>query len=66
MKIKILKDVMLDLDGEYKIYKPSNKIYTIKDSVAKERNYVERYMNFPQYIEIVEIHTKEVKKKLEE
>lgn len=55
MKIKVLKSVVLDVEGKQKTYSPSNKIIEISDELAKENNYVERYEKYPKHIQIVEL-----------
>ena len=55
MEIKILKPVILDIEGKQKVYSPSEKIISIADSLAKEKNYVERYQKYPQHIEIISL-----------
>lgn len=55
MEIKILKPVTLDIEGKQKVYSPSEKIISIADSLAKEKNYVERYQKYPQHIEIISL-----------
>lgn len=55
MEIKILRPVILDIEGKQKIYSPSEKIISIADSLAKEKNYVERYQKYPQHIEIISL-----------
>lgn len=66
MKIKILKPVLLDIEGVQKLFEPSNKVITIDDELAKERNYVERYEKYSDYIEIVEGVKEEPKEEVEE
>ena len=53
MEIKILKPVILDIEGKQKVYSPSEKIISIAESLVKEKNYVERYQKYPQHIEII-------------
>ena len=55
MEIKILKPVILDIEGKQKVYSPSEKIISIAESLVKEKNYVERYQKYPQRIEIVSL-----------
>lgn len=55
MEIKILRPVILDIEGKQKVYSPSEKIISIADSLAKEKNYVERYQKYPQHIEIISL-----------
>lgn len=55
MEIKILKPVTLDVEGKQKVYSPSQKIISIADGLAKEKNYVERYQKYPQHIEIISL-----------
>ncbi|WP_373750275.1 hypothetical protein [Jeotgalibaca porci] len=55
MEIKILKPVILDVEGKQKVYSPSQKIISIADGLAKEKNYVERYQKYPQHIEIISL-----------
>lgn len=55
MEIKILKPVVLDIEGKQKVYSPSEKIISIADSLVKEKNYVERYQKYPQHIEIISL-----------
>lgn len=55
MEIKILRPVILDIEGKQKVYSPSEKIISIADSLVKEKNYVERYQKYPQHIEIISL-----------
>lgn len=55
MEIKILKPVILDIEGKQKVYSPSEKIISIAESLVKEKNYVERYQKYPQHIEIISL-----------
>lgn len=55
MEIKILKPVILDIEGKQKVYSPSEKTISISDSLAKVKNYVERYQKYPQHIEIISL-----------
>ena len=55
MEIKILKPVVLDIEGKQKVYSPSEKTISIADSLAKVKNYVERYQKYPQHIEIISL-----------
>lgn len=63
MKIKILRTVILDIEGKQKTYSPSGKIIEISDELAKENNYVERYGKYPRHIQIVEFPKVEEKPK---
>lgn len=63
MKIKILKPVILDIDEEPKQYEPSDKVIEIDDTIAKKRDYENRYTVYSDYIEIVEGVKKEEPKK---
>lgn len=55
MEIKILRPVILDIEGKQKVYSPSEKTISISDSLAKVKNYVERYQKYPQHIEIISL-----------
>ena len=55
MEIKILRPVILDIEGKQKVYSPSEKIISIAESLVKEKNYVERYQKYPQHIEIISL-----------
>lgn len=55
MEIKILKPVILDIEGKQKVYSPSEKTISIAESLVKEKNYVERYQKYPQHIEIISL-----------
>lgn len=67
MKIKILKPVLLDIDGKSKQYEPSDKVIEIDDTIAKRRDYENRYTVYSDYIEIVEgVKKEEPKKELPE
>lgn len=69
MEIKILKPVILDIEGKQKVYSPSEKTISIADSLAKKKNYVERYQKYPQHIEIVSLPSadeEEVKEEIKE
>ena len=69
MEIKILKPVVLDIEGKQKVYSPSEKIISIADSLVKEKNYVERYQKYPQHIEIISLPSadeEEVKEEIKE
>ncbi len=67
MKIKILNAVNLDFSGELKLYEPSKKIYTIKESVALDNDYYNRYLKAKDYIEIIaeEVEVEEVEPEVE-
>lgn len=69
MEIKILKPVILDIEGKQKVYSPSEKTISISDSLAKVKNYVERYQKYPQHIEIISLPSadeEEVKEEIKE
>lgn len=69
MEIKILKPVILDIEGKQKVYSPSEKTISIADSLAKKKNYVERYQKYPQHIEIISLPSvdkEEVKEEVKE
>ena len=69
MEIKILKPVILDIEGKQKVYSPSEKIISIAESLVKEKNYVERYQKYPQHIEIISLPSadeEEVKEEIKE
>ena len=69
MEIKILRPVILDIEGKQKVYSPSEKIISIADSLVKEKNYVERYQKYPQHIEIISLPSadeEEVKEEIKE
>ena len=69
MEIKILRPVILDIEGKQKVYSPSEKTISISDSLAKVKNYVERYQKYPQHIEIISLPSadeEEVKEEIKE
>lgn len=65
MKFKILKKINIDLDTftsqKAKLVKPSNKIYEVNDKLAKECNLKERFLKYPNHIEIIEVKQKSKK-----
>ena len=69
MELKILRPVILDIEGKQKVYSPSEKTISIADSLAKVKNYVERYQKYPQHIEIISLPSadeEEVKEEIKE
>jgi hypothetical protein len=69
LEIKILRPVILDIEGKQKVYSTSEKTISISDSLAKVKNYVERYQKYPQHIEIISLPSadeEEVKEEIKE